>query len=109
MKSVGRGLFAVSVCASLMLGTLVVYGGDSPETWHPPLIFPDSCLTYRELCDAAYRRASSFLALGISQGDHVGILMANCPEYMECLLGAQLIGAMVVPVNALHQHRLTID
>ena len=36
----------------------------------------------------------------LSRGDHVGLLMANCPEYIECLLGLQCLGAIAVPMNA---------
>ena len=64
------------------------------------LIFPERRVTYGELRDAAYRRARGMAALGLGNGSHVGILMANCIEYMECLMAAQLIGAMAVPVNA---------
>ncbi len=72
------------------------------EQWpdNEALIFPDHRHTYTGLRDAAYARAASFAGMGIEPGDHIGILMANCPEYIECLLGAQLIGALAVPMNA---------
>ena len=81
------------------LGDLLIRG---VEKWgaNDVLIFPEGRLTYQELADAAYLRARSLLGLGVNQGDHVGLLMANCLDYMECLLGAQLIGAVVVPMNA---------
>ncbi len=81
------------------LGDMLVAGANK---WprHDALIFPDHRHTYQSLLDAAFNRAQSLHALGISPGDHVGILMANCPEYIECLMGAQLIGAMAVPINA---------
>ena len=64
------------------------------------IIFPDARLTYSQLRDRAYERARSLLALGLDRGDHVGILMPNCLDYVECLFAVQLIGAMAVPVNA---------
>ncbi len=64
------------------------------------LIFPDSRLTYQQMQDAAYRRAKALVAAGLGPGSHIGILMANCPEYMEYLMAAQMIGAMAVPINA---------
>ena len=81
------------------LGDLLVRGADR---WgkNDVLIFPEGRLTYQELLDAAYLRARSLLGLGVCQGDHVGLLMANCLEYMECLFATQLIGAVVVPINA---------
>ena len=71
----------------------------------PALIFPESRQTYAELTDNAFRRARSLLALGIRPGDHVGILMANCPEYLELLLGTTLIGAWAVQINARYKPR----
>ncbi len=64
------------------------------------LIFPDRRVTYSEMREAAYRRAASMRALGLGPGSHVGILMANCIEYIEYLLATQLIGGMAVPINA---------
>ena len=64
------------------------------------LVFPDVALTYATLAERAFERARSLMALGIEPGDHVGILMPNCPDYIELLLGAVLAGAVAVPVNA---------
>ena len=64
------------------------------------LVFPDSRLTYADLAERGFERARSLMALGVEPGDHVGILMPNCPEYIELLLGAVLAGAVAVPVNA---------
>ncbi|MFN2166996.1 MAG: AMP-binding protein, partial [Anaerolineae bacterium] len=64
------------------------------------LIFPDTRFTYQRLWDQAVERARSLHALGIGPGDHVGILMPNCPEFVELLLGASLCGAISVPINA---------
>jgi fatty-acyl-CoA synthase len=66
----------------------------------PALIFPDCRHSYGQLTDAAYDRARSLIAHGVGPGDHVGILMANCLEYLELLLGCALIGAVAVPMNA---------
>lgn len=77
---------------------LVGAAANSPD--NDLLIFPDGRVTYQQLLDASYNRAASLVALGLGNGSHVGILMANCVEYMECLMAAQLIGAMAVPVNA---------
>jgi acyl-CoA synthetase (AMP-forming)/AMP-acid ligase II len=64
------------------------------------LVFPDQRVTYNKMLESAYQRAASMLSLGVGQHAHVGILMANCIEYMECLMAAQIIGAMAVPINA---------
>ncbi len=64
------------------------------------LVFPDAALTYAGLVERAFERARSLMALGVKPGDHVGILMPNCPEYIELLFGAVFAGAVAVPVNA---------
>lgn len=72
------------------------------ERWpeRDALVFPDSRQTYAQLAERAGRRARSLTAFGIAPGDRVGILMPNCPEYVELLFGAALAGAVAVPVNA---------
>ena len=64
------------------------------------LIFPDSRLTYQQLADNAFEHARSLMALGIEPGEHVGILMPNCPEFIELLFGIVLAGGVAVTVNA---------
>ncbi len=70
----------------------------SPDA--PLLIFPDSRHSYADMTAAARAHARSLTGLGVGAGDHVGILMPNCPEYIELLLGITCIGAVAVPVNA---------
>ena len=64
------------------------------------LVFPDSRLTYAELAEAAREHARSLVALGVEPGEHVGILMPNCPEFIELLFGIVLAGGVAVTVNA---------
>jgi acyl-CoA synthetase (AMP-forming)/AMP-acid ligase II len=64
------------------------------------LIFPERRVTYSQMHDMAYRRARALVAVGLGPGCHVGILMANCIEYVEYLMAVQLIGGMAVPINA---------
>ncbi|MGI9325745.1 MAG: class I adenylate-forming enzyme family protein [Pseudomonadales bacterium] len=56
--------------------------------------------TYGELEARARRVARSLIALGIQPGDRVGILMANCLDFVDLLFGASLIGAVAVLYNA---------
>ena len=64
------------------------------------VVFPDQRHSYRSLLGAAERAACSLSALGVSRGDHVGVLMPNCMDFVEVLFGAAMIGAPVVPINA---------
>ena len=66
----------------------------------PVLIFPDSNLSYQDLVTRSYKRALGLKRLGIQAGDHIGLLMPNCPEYIELLFGIIFLGACAVPINA---------
>lgn len=67
------------------------------------LVFPDRRLTHAGLYDVAKRWALALTALGVKRGEHVGILLPTCPEFVEIYFGCALIGAVVVPVNARYQ------
>lgn len=67
------------------------------------LVFPDSRLTYRQLFDAASDWARALSALGVQRGEHVGILLPTCIEFVEVYFGCALLGAVAVPVNARYQ------
>ncbi len=56
--------------------------------------------TYGELEARSRRAARSLISLGVEPGDRVGILMANCLDFVEVLFGASMIGAVAVLYNA---------
>ena len=66
-------------------------------TW---LVQGDRRLTYAEH-DAWVRQcARSLRALGVSRGDRVSIVSANCPEWVVMFWACALVGAIAVPLNA---------
>lgn len=67
---------------------------------HDALVFPDSRASFGDLYARALTAARSLAALDVGHGDHVGILMSNCHDFVDILLGAQLLGAWPVPINA---------
>ena len=67
------------------------------------LVLPGQRVSYADLNAAARRWAKAFIALGIVQGDHVGLLFNTCTSFVEALFGAAMAGAAVVPVNARYQ------
>lgn len=73
---------------------------DNDAIIFPPIYSGLNRQTYSQLTEKAYARARSLLAVGIRRGDHVGILMANCMEYVELMFGIALIGGVSVPINA---------
>ncbi|MEZ5499892.1 MAG: AMP-binding protein [Steroidobacteraceae bacterium] len=64
------------------------------------LVLPGKELTYRKLAQRALQRARSLVAIGVQPGDHVGILMHTCVDFVELFFGIALCGAVVVPINA---------
>jgi len=93
--------------------TEVVPFGDLPvraAARHPDadaIIFRDVRHTFASLNEAAVRAARSLAGLGLGPGDHVGILMPNCMDYIEVMFGAAMLGAWVVPINARYkEHEL---
>lgn len=68
------------------LGDLLLSAAHSwPDT--DALIFPDESLTYRDLAARAMRHAKGLMAMGIKPGDHVGVLLPSCIEFIDILFG----------------------
>ena len=55
--------------------------------------------SYRQLDDRANQLAHAWAALGIGQGDHVGLCLYNGHEYLECMLAAWKLRARTINVN----------
>ena len=69
-----------------------------------PLVITDErTLTYRETAELATRLADGLAALGVRPGDHVGVLMANYPEFVPVKFAIALAGAVAVPLNFLYR------
>lgn len=62
--------------------------GRSPWTW-----------TYAELWERARRAAALQRAQGVSKGDRVVLWGPNRPEWVAAFFGAQILGAVVVPLD----------
>ncbi len=76
--------------------------GDSPFA-----VFPERVMTYAEADREARQVARSLVAMGVRPGDHVAVLMPNCPQWVPACFGALYAGAVVVALNARYkQHEL---
>lgn len=64
------------------------------------IVYPHARRTFRELSDGALRNARALIALGVQPGQRVGILMPNCPEFLETFFACHLVGAAPVTINA---------
>jgi fatty-acyl-CoA synthase len=68
-----------------------------PDT--PALIFPDVQVSYAELRERVHERARQLLGLGLERGEALGLLMPNCPELVEFLFAAAMLGVITIPIN----------
>lgn len=63
-------------------------------------IIDDEQIRYGELYERSLGIARGMVALGLQRGDRIGILMPNCMDFMVSYFAAQLLGAIVVTINA---------
>lgn len=63
------------------------------------LVTPGRTFTYAELNREANRAAHALRGLGLQEGDRVGILAMNYPEFLAVLFGAGKVGLVVVALN----------
>lgn len=84
--------------ATMPIGTLALRAA---EQWpdREAIVFPEERHTFAAVAERAVAAACSLSALGIRRGDHVGLLLPNCPDFVFAFMGAQLLGAVIVPIN----------
>lgn len=66
------------------------------------LVFYGKKMRYRELREAVDRLATGFSALGVKQGDTVGLYLLNSPQYVITYLAALKTGARVTPISPVY-------
>lgn len=69
----------------------------------PYVISGDRVYTYAEVQSRARRFADGLAALGVEPGDHIGLVMANYPEYAPLKIAISRVGAVAVPLNYLYR------
>lgn len=70
--------------------------------WHPDklaMIDERKSLTWSAIDRTSNQVANGLHALGIGRGDSVAIIMINCVEYVEIIVGIWKAGAVIVPLN----------
>ncbi len=65
-------------------------------------------LKYGELRKRIYKTANYLVARGIQSGDRIMVVANNSPEWVKLFLGAQLIGAVLVPIDAFGGSAMTL-
>lgn len=66
---------------------------------HPAVVAGDTAVTYADLSSRITEAACAYLASGIQPGDRVAVWSPNRLDFILAMLGAQAIGAAVVPLN----------
>jgi long-chain acyl-CoA synthetase len=64
------------------------------------LVYEDDRATYESFARATLKLAAQLQADGVKKGDRVAIIMRNIPEWPVAFYAAELIGAIVTPLNA---------
>lgn len=67
----------------------------------PAAIFPDSgtALSFRALDEAANQVAHGLIAIGLTLGQGIALLLENTPEFLILTYGAKRAGVMVTPLS----------
>jgi carnitine-CoA ligase len=63
------------------------------------LMFSERSFTYADLHSLTNRYADGFRRIGVAKGDHVALMLPNCPEFFFAMWGLAKLGAVVVPLN----------
>src|SRR5882672_6272609 len=71
----------------------------------PATAFLGAHLTYSQIKDQADKFATALARLEIKQGDRVGIMLPNCPQYLVASFAILRLGATVVNTNPLYTPR----
>lgn len=82
----------------LVLGNIM----EEKASAHPAktlLKFREGEWSYGEVNEMANRMAQGLAAIGIRQGDHVAVMLSNCPEFLFMILALAKLGAVAVPIN----------
>jgi fatty-acyl-CoA synthase len=71
----------------------------------PFIVTDNHTYTYDDLVAWSNRLAGGLIELGIRPGEHVGVVMANHPEFVALKFAIARIGAVSVPINFLLKDR----
>ncbi|MEI7729735.1 MAG: long-chain fatty acid--CoA ligase [Verrucomicrobiota bacterium] len=77
---------AFTAQAELNPGKIAIYWGDDT-------------FSYEWIRSQSVRLAAELRQLGVRPGDHVGLWLRNCPEFVPSLFGIFMAGGVAVPIN----------
>jgi long-chain acyl-CoA synthetase len=64
------------------------------------IVYEDDRCTYESWARATLAIAAELTRIGVKKGDRIAIVMRNLPEWPAAFYAAQLVGAIVTPLNA---------
>lgn len=67
----------------------------------PAILCEERSITYEELLSMVRRCAGAIRGLGLGAGERVGIVAADCPEWIAAFLGVVATGAVAVPASTM--------
>ena len=76
---------------------LSIAGAICPE--RDSMVFEGKRWTYAQLNERVNRLANGLAKLGVQQGDRIGIIHVNCPQYVESYFAVAKLGGILVPLN----------
>jgi long-chain acyl-CoA synthetase len=82
---------------------LDIGAGNYPD--RPATIFFGAEMTYSQLKDRSLRLATALHEFGIGKGDHVGVMLPNCPQFPISFFGVLRTGATIVCINPTYTPR----
>ncbi|HEX3737508.1 MAG TPA: class I adenylate-forming enzyme family protein [Solirubrobacterales bacterium] len=99
MPSTGGGASEPPLWAeAISLGDLLLRAAERhPE--REALVFLERRFSYAEVAERAIAAARSLAGLGVEPGEAIGLLLPNGVDFISLFFGAQLLGAVVVPIN----------
>ena len=69
----------------------------------PYVVTDDRTWTFREVQEWSVRLAHGLVRAGVQPGDHVGLVMANYPEFVALKFAIARAGAVCIPINFLNR------
>ncbi|WP_236794502.1 AMP-binding protein [Amycolatopsis sp. GM8] len=70
------------------------------------LKFHEGELSYGDVDSMTDRVAGGLAAQGVGSGQHVAVMLPNCPDFLFTIFALARLGAVAVPVNTAHQGEL---
>jgi long-chain acyl-CoA synthetase len=83
----------------------IVTGGAERAPDAPAIRLGEAELSYAALDDASARLAAALGERGVKQGDRVGVMLPNVPQFPVAYFGVLRAGGVVVPMNVLLKRR----